>query len=141
MKYIELGEVFKINIDNKMIYLKVEPDNSEYLCEECYFELNGGCIEGKAICHMIDRKDSINVIYKQVNPIQDIFVVFGIKIDGDTKQYGAYPNEKDAKKKVEELNKHNINFAHFYEKIQYYPYGIINDIKEVKSINNFSTGK
>lgn len=132
MEYLELGEVFKINIDNKMIYLKVEPDNSEYLCEECYFELNSGCIEGTIICHMIDRKDSINVIYKQVNPIQDIFVIFGQRIDGFVKQCGAYPNEEDAKKKVEELNRYYIDFAHHYEKIQYYPYGIINDIKEVK---------
>ena len=132
MKYLELGEVFKINIDNKMIYLKVEPDNSEYLCEECYFELNGGCIEGTIICHMIDRKDSINVIYKQVNPIQDIFVIFGIKIVGGTKQVGAYPTEKDARKIVAELNRYYSDFTHYYEKIQYYPYGIINDIKEIK---------
>lgn len=132
MEYLELGEVFKINVNDKTVYLKVEIDNSEYLCEECYFELNGGCIEGKLSCHMIDRKDCINVIYKEVNPIQDIFVVFGIKVDGGTKQFGAYPNEKDARKKVKELDKYYSDFTHYYEKIQYYPYGIINDIKEVK---------
>lgn len=132
MEYVELGKVFKINVNDKTVYLKVEIDNSEYLCEECYFELNGGCIEGKLSCHMLDRKDCINVIYKEVNPIQDIFVVFGIKIDGGTKQFGAYPNEKDARKKVKELDKYYSDFTHYYEKIQYYPYGIINDIKEVK---------
>lgn len=132
MEYLELGEIFKININNKMIYLKVEVDNSEYLCEKCYFELNGGCIEGKIICHMIDRKDSINVVYKQVNPIQDIFVVFGEKQRGLVKQCGAYPTEEDAKKKVEELNRYYFDYAHYYRTIQYYPYGIINDIKEIK---------
>lgn len=132
MEYLELGEIFKINVNDKTVYLKVEIDNSEYLCEECYFELNGGCIEGKLSCHMIDRKDCINVIYKEVNPIQDIFIVFGIKVDEGTKQFGAYPNEKDARKKVKELDKYYFDFTHYYEKIQYYPYGIINDIKEVK---------
>lgn len=132
MKYLKLGEIFKINVDNKMIYLKVEPDNSEYLCEECYFELNGGCIEGKLSCHMIDREDCINIIYKEVNTIQDIFVIFAQRRDGFVRQCGAYPNEEDAKKKVEELNRYYFDFAHHYEKIQYYPYGIINDIKEVK---------
>ena len=33
---------------------------------------------------------------------------------------------------IEELNKHYIDVAHHYEKVQYYPYGIITDIKEVK---------
>ena len=132
MEYLELGEVFKINVNDKTVYLKVEIDNSEYLCEECYFELNGGCIEGKLSCHMIDRKDCINVIYKEVNPIQDIFVIFGQRKDGFVKQCGAYPIEENAKKKVEELNRYHIDFDYHYEKIQYYPYGIINDIKEVK---------
>lgn len=132
MEYLKLGEIFKINIDNKMIYLKVEPDNSEYLCEECYFELNGGCIEGKLSCHMLDRKDCINIIYKEVNPIQNIFIILGEKQRNVIKQCGAYPTEEDAKKKVEELNKHYIDVAHHYEKIQYYPYGIITDIKEIK---------
>ena len=133
MEYLELGEVFKINVNDKTIYLKVEPDNSEYICEECYFELNGGCIElGKVLCSRNNRKDNTNVIYKQVNPIQDIFVIFGQKRDGFVKQCGAYPTEEDAKKKVEELNRYYFDFAHHYEKIQYYPYGIINDIKEMK---------
>lgn len=132
MEYLELGEVFKININDKTVYLKVEIDNSEYLCEECYFELNGGCIEGKLSCHMLDRKDNINVIYKEVNTIQDIYVIFGIKRDGFVKECGAYPNEEDAKKKVEELNRYYIDFDYHYEKIQYYPYGIINNIKEIK---------
>lgn len=132
MEYLKLGEIFKINIDNKMVYLKVEQDISAYLCEECYFELNGGCIDGKLSCHMIDRKDNINVIYKQINPRQDIYVVFGQKRDGVVKQCGAYPNEEDAKKKVEELNKHYFDYAHYYRTIQYYPYGIITDIKEIK---------
>lgn len=132
MEYLELGEVFKINIDNKMIYLKVEPDNSEYLCGECYFKLNGGCIEEKLLCSKIDRKDNNNVIYKEINPIQDIYVVLGIKIDGYTKQFVAYSTEEDARKKVEELNKYSIDFDYYYEKIQYYPYGIITDIKEMK---------
>ena len=132
MEYLELGEVFKINVNDKMIYLKVEPDNSQFLCEECYFELNGGCIEGKLPCHMINRKDSTNVIYKQVNPIQDIFIIFGKRRDGFVKQCGAYSNEEDTKKKVEELNRYYFDFTHHYEKIQYYTYGIINGIKEVK---------
>jgi hypothetical protein len=130
MEYIELGEVFKINVNDKTVYLKVEIDNSQTNCDNCYFyENNISCNKVTNCSHFIT---DINIIYKQINPIQDIFVIFGIKVDGGTKQFGAYPNEKDAKKKVEELNKHNINFAHYYEKIQYYPYGIITDIKEVK---------
>ena len=132
MEYLELGEVFKINVNDKTVYLKVEIDNSEYLCEECYFELNGGCIEGKLSCHMIDRKDCINVIYKEVNPIQDVFIIFGEEQFEIVKECGIYPTEEDAKKKVEELNRNDINVTHYYKKIQYYPYGIINDIKEVK---------
>lgn len=132
MEYLELGEVFKININDKTVYLKVKPDNSEYLCGGCYFKLNGGCVEEKILCSKIDRKDNNNVIYKEINPIQDIYVIFGIKIDGYTEQFGAYQNEKDARKKVEELNGCNIDFDYYYEKIQYYPYGIITDIKEVK---------
>ena len=132
MKYLELGEVFKINIDDKMIYLKVEPEISKYPCEECYFELNGDCIEGIVSCHTLDRQDGINIVYKEINPIQDIFVIFGEKQLGLVKQCGAYPTEEDAKKKVKELNKNDSNFAHFYKKIQYYPYGIIKNIKEIK---------
>lgn len=132
MKYTELGEIFKVNVDNKTVYLKVEQDTSGYLCEECYFELNGGCIEGTVSCHRDDRKDNVNVVFKQVNLIQDIFVIFGEKERGLVKQCGAYPTEEDAKKTVEELNKYYSDFAHFYKKIPYYPYGIINDIEEVK---------
>ena len=132
MEYLELGEVFKINVDNKAVYLKVEIDNSEYLCEECYFELNGGCIEGKLSCHMLDRKDNINIIYKEINPIQIVYIVFGEKLNKTIKRIGIYPTEEDAKKKVEELNRNYFNFVHYYEAEEYYPYGIINDIKEVK---------
>lgn len=132
MKYLELGEVFKININNKMIYLKVEPDNSKYICEECYFELIGGCIEGKVSCHMFDRKDNTNVIYKQINPIQIVYIVFVERLDKSIKRIGIYPTEEDAKKKVKELNRDYFNFVHYYEAEEYYPYGIINDIKEVK---------
>ena len=132
MEYLKLGEVFKINVEDKTVYLKVEPDGSEGYCEGCYFNKHLiDCIPDSN-CNQIDRDDNINVIYKQVNPIQDIFVVFGIKIVGGTKQVGAYPTEKDARKIVAELNRHYSDFTHYYEKIQYYPYGIITDIKEVK---------
>jgi len=132
MEYLKLGEVFKINIDNKMIYLKVEPDGSQSGCDNCYFYENGNPCNKTTNCSFIDRDDDTNIIYRQVNPIQDIFVIFAQRRDGFVKECGAYPTEEDAKKKVEELNKNNIDFAHHYEKIQYYPYGIINDIKEVK---------
>lgn len=133
MEHLELGKVFKVNVNDKTVYLKVEPEISEYSCEECYFKLNNNnCFEKTISCHKRDRQDNINIIYKQINPIQDIFVIFGQRKDGFVKQCGAYPNEEDAKKKVEELNKHYIDVAHHYEKIQYYPYGIVNDIKEVK---------
>ena len=131
MKHLELGEVFKVNINNNTVYLKVEPDTSIMLCENCYFHTNPQYCD-KFICSQIDREDDINVIFKQINPIEDIFVIFGQRRDGFVKQCGAYPTEEDAKKKVEELNRYYFDFAHHYEKIQYYPYGIINDIKEVK---------
>ena len=132
MEYLKLGEVFKINVEDKTVYLKVEPDGSEGYCESCYFNKHLiDCIPDSN-CNQIDRDDNINIIYKQVNPIQDIFVIFGQRIDGFVKQCGAYPNEEDAKKKVEELNRYYFDFAHYYEKIQYYPYGITIDIKEVK---------
>lgn len=131
MKHLELGEVFKVNINNNTVYLKVEPDTSIMLCENCYFHTNPQYCD-KFICNQIDREDDINVIFKQINPIEDIFVIFGQRRDGFVKQCGAYPTEEDAKKKVEELNRYYFDFAHHYEKIQYYPYGIINDIKEVK---------
>lgn len=132
MKYLEIGEVFKINVNDKTVYLKVEPDGSQYYCTNCYFDTKGiNCIPNSN-CNNIEREDNFNVIYKQINPIQDIFVILGEKQRNVIKQCGAYPNEEDAKKKVEELNKHYIDVAHHYEKIQYYPYGIITDIKEVK---------
>ena len=132
MEYLELGEVFKINVNDKIVYLKVEPDGSIYGCDNCYFYENGNPCNKPNDCSHLDRNDNTNIIYKEINPIQDIYVVFGIEIDGATKQFGAYPNEKDARKKVEELDKYYSDFTHYYEKIQYYPYGIINDIKEVK---------
>lgn len=133
MEYLELGEIFKININNKMIYLKVEADNSEYLCEKCYFELKGGCIEEKVACQMLDRKDNVNVVFKQINTMQIVYIVFIERLDKSIGRIGIYPTEEDAKKKVEELNKHHFGFAHYYyEAEEYYPYGIINDIKEIK---------
>lgn len=132
MKYLELGEVFKVNVDNKMIYLKVEPDGSQGYCTDCYFNKRGVNCVAHSNCSYIDREDNINVIYKEINPIQDIFVIFGERRDGFVKECGAYPTEENAKKKVEELNIYHIDIAYHYEKIQYYPYGIINDIKEVK---------
>ena len=132
MEYLKLGEIFKININNKMIYLKVEPDGSQGYCTDCYFNKKSVTCVAHSNCSYIDREDDTNVIYKEINPIQDIFVIFGQRRDGFVKQCGAYPTEEDAKKKVEELNRYYFDFAHHYEKIQYYPYGIINDIKEVK---------
>lgn len=132
MEYLKLGEIFKINVDDKTVYLKVEPDGSQDYCTDCYFNKKGVNCVAHSNCSYIDREDDINVMYKEINPIQDIFVVFGIKIDGGTKQVGAYPNEKDARKIVAELNRYYSDFTHYYEKIQYYPYGIITDIKEVK---------
>lgn len=132
MEHLELGEVFKINVNDKTVYLKVEPDGSRTGCENCYFYENGNYCNKTTNCTDIDRDDDTNIIYKQINPIQDIFIILGEKQRNVIKQCGAYPNEEDAKKKVEELNKHYIDVAHHYEKVQYYPYGIITDIKEVK---------
>lgn len=130
MKNLELGEVFKINVNNKAVYLKSEINNSQTDCDNCYFyENNISCNKVINCSHFIT---DINIIYKQINPIQDIFVVFGQKRDGTVKQCGAYPNEEDAKKKVEELNRYYFDYAHYYRPIQYYPYGIITNIKEVK---------
>ena len=132
MEYLKLGEVFKINIDNKMVYLKVEPEGLTDGCNNCYFDENNKPCNKATNCVSINRKDNTSIIYKQINPIQDIFVIFGQRRDGFVKQCGAYPTEEDAKKKVEELNRYYFDFAHNYKKIQYYPYGIITDIKEVK---------
>lgn len=132
MEYLKLGEIFKVNVNNKTVYLKVKPDISEYPCEKCYFELNNDCIEGITACHTLDRKDNINIIYEEVNPIQIVYIVFVERLDKSIKRIGIYPTEEDAKKKVEELNRYYINFAHYYEAEEYYPYGIITDIKEVK---------
>lgn len=131
MEYLKLGEVFKINADDKTVYLKVEPDGSESYCKDCYFNTN------TQYCHkfaysQIDREDDINIIYKQINPIQTVYIIFVERLDKSIKRIGIYPIEEDAKKKVEELNKCYFNFAHYYETEEYYPYGIITDIKEVK---------
>lgn len=132
MEYLELGEIFKINVNDETVYLKVEPDGSQDGCYNCYFYQNGEPYGKTTNCSYIDRDDNINIIYKQVNPIQDIFIILGEKQRNVIKQCGVYPTEEDAKKKVEELNKHYIDVAHHYEKVQYYPYGIVTDIKEVK---------
>ena len=132
MEYLKLGEVFKINVEDKTVYLKVEPDGSEGYCESCYFnKYLIDCIPDSN-CNQIDRDDNINIIYKQVNPIQIVYIVFVEKLDKSIKRIGIYPTEEDAKKKVEELNRDYFNFVHYYEAEEYYPYGIITDIKEVK---------
>ena len=135
MEYLKLGEIFKINVNNKTVYLKVEPDGSQTGCENCYFYENTNPCNNTTNCSYLDREDDTNVIYKQINPIQDIYVVFGEKKNGfikHVKQCGAYPNEKDAKKKVEELNRYYFDYNHYYRTVQYYPYGIITDIKEIE---------
>ena len=132
MEYLKLGEVFKINVNDNTVYLKVEPDGSVSGCENCYFYQNSDPCGKITNCSYFDRDDNTNVIYKEINPIQDIFIIFGQRRDGFVKQCGAYPTEEDAKKKVEELDRFYLDFAHYYRPIQYYPYGIISDIKEVK---------
>lgn len=132
MEYLKLGEVFKINVNNKTVYLKVELESLTERCDNCYFDENIKPCNKTTNCISINRRDNNDIIYKQINPIQDIYVVFGKKRDGAVKQCGAYPNEEDAKKKVEELNRYYFDYAHYYRTIQYYPYGIITDIKEVK---------
>lgn len=132
MEYLKLGEVFKINVNDKTVYLKVEPDGSQSGCDNCYFYEDGNPCNKTANCSFIDKNDDTNIIYKEINPVQDVFIIFSERRDGFVKECGVYPTEEDAKKKVEELNKNNIDVAHHYEKIQYYPYGIITDIKEVK---------
>lgn len=132
MEYLKLGEIFKINVEDKTVYLKVEPDGSEGYCEGCYFNKHLiDCIPDSN-CNQIDRDDNINIIYKQVNPIQIVYIVFVKRLDKSIKRIGIYPTEEDAKKKVEELNRDYFNFVHYYEAEEYYPYGISNDIKEVK---------
>lgn len=131
MKYLELGEVFKINVDNKIIYLKTEIDTSITPCKNCYFNTNPQYCD-KFVCSQIDREDDINIIFKQINPIQIVYIVFAERFDKFIKRIGIYPTEEDAKKTVEELNIYYRDFTHYYEAGEYYPYGIINDIKEVK---------
>ena len=131
MKYLELGEVFKINVDHKIIYLKTEIDTSITPCKNCYFNTNPQYCD-KFVCSQIDREDDINVIFKQINPIQIVYIVFAERLDKFTKRVCIYPTEEDAKKEVEELNKLYPGFNHYYKFIEYYPYGIINSIKEVK---------
>lgn len=132
MEYLELGEIFKININNKTVYLKVEPDGSKQYCNGCYFNQKGNNCPKESNCSDIDRNDDTSVIYKQINPIQIVYIVFVKKLDKSIKRIGIYPTEEDAKKKVEELNRDYFNFVHYYEAEEYYPYGIITDIKEVK---------
>ena len=132
MEYLELGDVFKINVNNKTVYLKVEIDNSEILCENCYFNQKGIKCPEKSNCEKIERNDNNNVIYRQIKPTQDIFVICGIRMDKFVKQHSAYRNEEDAKKKVEELNRCDFDFNYYYKKIQCHIYGIVDDIKEVK---------
>ena len=132
MEYLELGEVFKINVDNKMIYLKVEQDGSMSGCDNCYFYEHGNTCHKPTNCSYNDRNDDTNVIYKQINPIQIVYIVFVERLDKSIKRIGIYPTEEDAKKKVKELNRDYFNFVHYYEAEEYYPYGIINDIKEIK---------
>lgn len=131
MEYLELGEVFKVNVNNNTVYLKVEIDASIMFCENCYFSKNTQYCY-KFACNEIDREDDINIIFKQTNPIQTVYIVFIERLDKSIKRIGIYPTEEDAKKKVEELNRDYFNFVHYYEAEEYYPYGIITDIKEVK---------
>lgn len=132
MEYLELGELFKININDETVYLKVEPYSLPNDCENCYFyNDNKHC--GKIFsCIGFDRTDDTNVIYKQVNPIQVVYIVFVERLDKSIKRIGIYPTEEDAKKEVEKLDKCYPNFKHYYESEEYFPYGIISDIKEIK---------
>lgn len=132
MEYLKLGEVFKINVNNKMIYLKIEPNNSIGACDNCYFYENGKPCNKATNCDFIDKKYNTNIIFKQVNPIEIVYIVFSERFDKFIKRIGIYPTEEDAKKTVEELNRYYRDFAHYYEAIEYFPYGIITDIKEVK---------
>lgn len=132
MKYLKLGEIFKINVNDNTVYLKVEPDGSQSGCDNCYFYENNNPCNKTTNCSYLDRDDDTNVIYKQINPIQIVYIVFVERLDKSIKRIGIYPTEEDAKKKVKELNRDYFNFVHYYEAEEYYPYGIITDIKEVK---------
>lgn len=132
MEYLELGEIFKININNETVYLKVEPDGSKSGCDNCYLYQNNNSCGETTNCSYFDRNDDVSIIYKQVNPIQIVYIVFVERLDKSIKRIGIYPTEEDARKKVEELDKCYPNFKHYYESEEYYPYGIITDIKEVK---------
>lgn len=132
MEYLELGEIFKINVNNEMIYLKVEPDGSQD-CTNCYFnKKSNNCTLTNSNCSSIDREDNFHVIYKQINPIQIVYIVFVERLDKTIRRIGIYPTEEDAKKKVKELNKLYFDFNHYYEAEEYYPYGIITNIKEIE---------
>lgn len=138
MKYLELGEIFKIDIDNKMIYLKTEIDASIILCENCYFHINPQYCD-KFVCSQIDREDDINVIFKQIKVIEKLFVVIGENNITDDKTKWtvcAYPTKEDAKKRVEELTKTYFTNAYHIEEINYCPYGLIENIQEIKLFNN-----
>lgn len=131
MEYLELGEIFKVNVNDKTVYLKVESDGSKQYCNGCYFNKKDvNCVAHN--CSYIDRKDDINIIYKEINPTQIVYIVFVERFDKSIKRIGIYPTEEDAKKKVEKLDRDYPNFRHYYEAEEYYPYGIITDIKEVK---------
>lgn len=132
MEYLKLGEVFKINVNDKTVYLKVESDGSQSYCKNCYFNQKRHNCPKESECSYIDRDDDTDIIYRQINPIQIVYIVFAEKLDKFTKRVCIYPTEEDAKKEVEELNKLYPGFNHYYEFIEYYPYGIINSIKEVK---------
>lgn len=134
MKHTELGEIFKINIDNKIIYLKVEQDTSEYLCENCYFQSNGSCIEEIIPCNKLNRKDNVNVVFKQINVIEKIYVIIGTDNTSNDKikwTVCAYSTKEDAEKKIEKLTKLYSQNTYHIEEIDYKPYGIIDDIKEI----------
>lgn len=124
--------MFKINVNDKTVYLKVEQDGSQGYCTDCYFNKKSIYCEANSNCNYIYRDDDTNIIYKEVNPIQIVYIVFVERLDKSIKRIGIYPTEEDAKKKVEELNRDYFNFVHYYEAEDYYPYGIITDIKEVK---------
>lgn len=132
MEHLELGEVFKINVEDKTVYLKVEPEGLTDGCNNCYFDENNKPCNKATNCVSINRKDNTSIIYKQINPIQIVYIVFVERLDKSIRRIGIYPTEEDAKKKVEELNRDYFNFVHYYEAEEYYPYGIISDIKEVK---------
>lgn len=132
MEYLELGELFKINLNDEIVYLKVESYGFQSDCNDCYFGKPGHTCPIEANCHYFNRKNDRDIIYKEINPIQIVYIVFVERLDKSIKRIGIYPTEEDAKKEVEKLDKCYPNFKHYYESEEYFPYGIITDIKEVK---------